>query len=125
MGCACQAAGIGRKTAYEARENDEDFAIAWDQALEDGVDVLERAALERATRSSDQLLVHLLKARRPGVHADRLRAELTGAEGGPISIEGRLKRERGLEADAIQALTKLLERLEAHEQAKSRRAASG
>lgn len=45
---ACNAVGIERSTAYRARENDEQFAKDWDDAIETGIDRAEQAALTRA-----------------------------------------------------------------------------
>ena len=45
---ACEAAGIGRRTAYDLRDADPTFAAAWDDALQDGIDLLEREAVRRA-----------------------------------------------------------------------------
>lgn len=70
---ACHAAGIARKTAYAHRERDPDFRAAWDDALEDGVDVLVAEARKRAVGSSDTLLIFLLKAHRPAVYRDNYR----------------------------------------------------
>ena len=44
---ACTAVGIERSTAYRARELDEVFATAWDEAMEDGVDRAEQEAYRR------------------------------------------------------------------------------
>lgn len=44
---ACKAVGIERSTAYRAREADEDFAKAWDEAMEEGVDRAEQEAFRR------------------------------------------------------------------------------
>ena len=45
---ACDAVGINRSTAWRAREADEVFAKAWDDALADGIDRAEQAAMQRA-----------------------------------------------------------------------------
>lgn len=45
---ACKAVGIERSTAYRAREADQAFADAWDDAVEDGVDRAEQEAFRRA-----------------------------------------------------------------------------
>lgn len=97
---ACAAVGIERSTAYRARELDDDFAKAWDSAMEDGVDKAEQEAFRRAVEGtekgvwhqgtlvgservySDALLALLLKGRRKKVFADRV--ETTGADGGPV-----------------------------------------
>lgn len=45
---ACRAAGIERSTAWRARDADEEFAKAWDDAMEQGVDRAEQEAFRRA-----------------------------------------------------------------------------
>lgn len=44
---ACEAVQINRATAYDARNADETFAAAWDEALEEGIDRAEQAAFTR------------------------------------------------------------------------------
>jgi hypothetical protein len=76
---ACQAAAVGRSTAYRHRQADEGFALAWADALEDACDELEAEARRRAKEGSDQLLMFLLKAHRPAVYRDSHRVEHSGA----------------------------------------------
>ena len=45
---AADAAGINRSTAQYARRTDQEFAEAWDMALEEGVDTAEQEAFRRA-----------------------------------------------------------------------------
>ena len=45
---ACEAAGVNRVTAWRAREAHPDFAEAWDEALEEGIDRAEQEAFRRA-----------------------------------------------------------------------------
>ena len=45
---ACRAVGISYRHAYKTRETDEDFARAWDEALEQGIDRAEQEAFRRA-----------------------------------------------------------------------------
>lgn len=98
---ACKAAGVNRATAWRAREADPEFAKAWDEALEEGIDRAEQEAFRRAvvgyekpvwykgelvgteTVHSDALLALILKGRRKKVYAER--TELTGADGGPVA----------------------------------------
>ena len=94
---ACKVVGIDRSTAYRAREADESFAQAWDEAMEEGVDKAEQEAFRRAAEGtdkgvwhqgvqvgtervySDALMALILKGRRKAVYAER--KELTGADG--------------------------------------------
>ena len=41
---ACREIGITRNTAYDHREKNAEFAAAWDNALEEAVDLLEAEA---------------------------------------------------------------------------------
>lgn len=76
---ACQAAGISRSAAYRARQEDEDFALAWHDVDETFVEILERTAYTRAINGSDRLLEFLLKAKRPAVYREtRLDLHHTG-----------------------------------------------
>ncbi len=81
---ACNAAGIGRRTVYDWRGDDEKFAAEWDDAVETGTDVLEDEAVKRAKDGSDTLLIFMLKARRPDKFKDRWQHEHTGKGGGPL-----------------------------------------
>lgn len=98
---ACEAVGIDRSTAYRNRSADKEFAEAWDDAVEAGIDKAEQEAFRRAVEGtekgvwhqgvlvgservySDSLLALVLKGRRKQVYADR--TELTGADGGPVA----------------------------------------
>ncbi len=97
---ACDTVGIQRSTAYRTRMADEEFAKAWDDAMEAGVDKAEREAFRRAVEGvdkgvwhqgvqvgtervySDALLAKVLSARRAAYRTER--TELTGADGGPV-----------------------------------------
>lgn len=90
---AAAAIGIDRRTAYYWRENDEEFAKDWDEAVQAGIDLLEDEARRRAhdgfiaTESfdketgerthyrmeySDTLMSLMLKGRRPEVYRDKV-----------------------------------------------------
>ena len=45
---ACRRAGIARRTAYDWREADAGFARKWDDAVDEGVDLLEAELHKRA-----------------------------------------------------------------------------
>lgn len=97
---AAAAAGITSSAVYSRRKRDADFEEAYQTALEDSVDILEREARRRAvdgveepiyqggqlvgtkTVYSDSLLALLLRGRRKEVFADR--KEITGANGAPL-----------------------------------------
>lgn len=101
---ACEAAGLGRRTVYEWREADPDFAIRWEKAKQLGAEVLEDEGVRRASEGvdepvfyqggecgtirkySDTLLIFLLKGAMPEKYRDNARMELTGANGGPVQL---------------------------------------
>ncbi|MCF8203652.1 MAG: hypothetical protein K9J82_01150 [Methylotenera sp.] len=58
VGKACEAAGVSRQTAYDHRAKNPEFAKAWDDALEAGIDELEGEAFRRAVVGVDVPLVH-------------------------------------------------------------------
>ncbi len=88
---ACRTAGIPRRTAYHWRSADPRFARRWDDALDDGIDLLEAELHRRAFEGvekpvwhkgeqvgtvrhySDALAMFLLKAHRPARYRDGYR----------------------------------------------------
>jgi hypothetical protein len=102
---ACDKAKIDRTWVYEVREQDADFAAAWDEALEEATERLEMEARRRAhdgvlepvfhagvkvgaiRKYSDTLLIFLLKAHAPAKYRDNSRIEHTGKDGGPIETK--------------------------------------
>jgi len=100
-----------RASVYRARERDEEFAAAWDDALEEAADWLELEALRRAidgieegryfrgemigtiTKYSDSLLMFLLKARRPQLYGGLRQAppDDTGSEDALDRLRTELK----------------------------------
>jgi len=72
VGASARAAGFGRRTAFEWKADDPDFAAAWEEAYEDATENLEDAARTRALEKSDSLLMFLLKARRPEIYRERV-----------------------------------------------------
>lgn len=101
---AAKQAGVPRRTVYNWRDADPDFAKAWIEAEDAGADRLEDEALRRAVsglvepvyyggkevgevrKYSDTLLVFLLKARRPDKYRDRVSTELSGPNGAALSL---------------------------------------
>lgn len=102
---ACDGAEIGRRTAYNWRDAEPEFAKAWDAAVEAGTDVLEDEARRRAfegvdepagwyqgkpgglvRKYSDTLLMFLLNGRRPEKF-NRQRIEHTGKDGKDLVIK--------------------------------------
>jgi len=62
---AAKHAGINRTTAWRWRELDMGFSNAWDEALEDAVDVQETSVYERGLNGSTIDSIFYLKAKRP------------------------------------------------------------
>jgi hypothetical protein len=80
---AARLVGCSRQAVYDARDNDPQFAEAWDNAVEEAIDAMEAEAERRACRGylkpvfqngkrvghvreySDTLLIFMLKAQRP------------------------------------------------------------
>lgn len=55
---ACDAVGILRCTAYRARQADEAFAKAWEEAMDAGVDRAEHEAFRRAVQGLEEPVVY-------------------------------------------------------------------
>ncbi len=88
------ATGIGRRTAYVARERDTDFAAEWDDVLDEAIEQLEAEGYRRALHGvekaiyqrgepvgtireySDALRMFLLRARNPKVYSERYRPDV-------------------------------------------------
>lgn len=75
VAAAARAAGISRTQAYEHRDRDEAFAAAWDDALNQSIDVLEGNAYIRAIRGDSQLTMFMLKAHRPERYRETLQVD--------------------------------------------------
>ena len=85
VAAAARAAGISRTQAYALRDRDEAFAAAWDDALNQSIDVLEGNAYVRAIRGDSQLTMFFLKAHRPEKYRDNARLDI-GLLGGIVQI---------------------------------------
>lgn len=89
-------AGVGRRTVYDERQRNEEFALQWADAIEVSTELLEKEAQRRAVdgveepiyykgdevgrvrKYSDTLLIFLLKGRRPDVYRDGVKVEHSG-----------------------------------------------
>lgn len=80
---ACMQAKISRKTAYQWKEEDAEFAKAWKDALDDGIDLVEYALYKRAINASDKAAIFLLEVHKYG---SKKTVEHTGPGGGPIPV---------------------------------------
>jgi len=72
---ACKVVGIHRPTAYRHREQDPEFAERWQEVIESSTDVLEQICVRRAAEGSDQLMMFMLKARRPHIYRENVQVE--------------------------------------------------
>ena len=73
---ACRAAGIGRRTFYDLKASDPEFAAAADAAKKEVGDCLEQEAIRRAYNGSDVLLIFLLKGHKPEKFRERIYQEI-------------------------------------------------
>ena len=94
---AAKAAKIGRRTAFDYKAADPEFAQAWAAAMEEAADRLENEAFRRAhdgvskpvfqmggkvgtiREYSDTLLIFLLKGARPDKYAERQKLQHSGS----------------------------------------------
>jgi hypothetical protein len=81
---AARAAGVGRRTVYDARDRDEEFAEQWDDALAQSIDALEAHAYLAAIRGDSQLMQFFLKAHKP-FYRENARLDI-GLLGGIVQI---------------------------------------
>lgn len=72
VSAACRDAGVDRATVYRARQQDEVFALAWHDLVEDVVDRVERRAVLEALGGDMRAIELILRAKRPEVY-DRAR----------------------------------------------------
>lgn len=99
---AAHAAGVSRREFYRIKEEDPEFAEAWQKALEVGSEALEDELMRRAKEGvlkpvfhkgeicghvreySDTLGIFLLKGAKPDKYADR--KQVSGPDGGAIPV---------------------------------------
>jgi hypothetical protein len=75
---AAKLAGIGRATAYKWRSEDGAFKAVWDEAVEEGLDLLEDRLMRAAiTGKADALLMKILCVRRPDKWAESRQVNIT------------------------------------------------
>lgn len=120
---AAQLIGVTRKSLYEHRQQDEEFAKEWDKAVDQGIDRLEDEAKRRAfegvdepilykgdvvqyiTKYSDTLLIFLLKGHREKY---RERHEITGDLKSDVKITGLAKLFEGIDTETIRRILSAL-----------------
>src|SRR5829696_7099857 len=79
VSAASQAHHIGRPTVFTWKRDSEEFAAAWEDAMEASIDGLEDLARQRAKEGSDTMIIFLLKSRRRKVYG--VQNEVPGANG--------------------------------------------
>jgi hypothetical protein len=86
---AAQTVKVGRGTVYAWRDADEEFAQAWDQALEDAYDALEESLYERGLKADTTAAIFILKGRRRKVFGDKqeLSGGLTHQHSGSVDLK--------------------------------------
>jgi hypothetical protein len=68
---AAKLAGISRAAVFNWKKEDHEFAIAWDDAIEAGVDKVETALIKRAIKDDTPAALAFLRAYRPERYARR------------------------------------------------------
>jgi hypothetical protein len=98
---ACDAARITRQTAYAERARNPEFAQAWDEVEQRGVDQIELAARANAIGGNPTMQIFLLKTRRPrpSPPSPRKHGSPTSSRAAPTCSGRQHDRDRGL-ADA-------------------------
>jgi hypothetical protein len=66
---AAKLAGISRSTVFGWKKEDQEFASAWDDAIEAGVDKVETALIKRAIKDDTPAALAFLRAYRPERYA--------------------------------------------------------
>lgn len=104
---AARVAGVPRRTVYNWRSADPEFAKAWEDAEQEAADKLEAEAWKRATvDKSDRMLEILLKAHRPDKFVEKRLIGSDPAHPLPpaISIDARQ-----LSTETLREVTKALQ----------------
>lgn len=83
VAAAAEQAGITKQWVYKLRSEDPEFASAWADALDTGIQELEGRVWKRACDSSDKLAIFLLKAHKPAVYREQVDVK----HGGTIQLE--------------------------------------
>jgi hypothetical protein len=98
-------AGVTRQAVFYAYKRHPDFRVLYDEAKEESIERLEEVARKRATDSSDNLLIFLLKSMRPEVYREVVRNENIN-----MNMNANLDRlDRELSDDQISDLLSVME----------------
>ena len=74
---SAKGAGIDRNTVYQRRYNYPTFATIMDDAEQQAIELLEAEAWQRARKTSDLLLIFLLKAHKPTKYREQKYIDVT------------------------------------------------
>jgi hypothetical protein len=72
---AARGAKITRDAVYKRRDRSSTFAALMDEAEQEAIEYLEAEAWSRAKKTSDTLMIFLLKAHKPAKYFDRIKIE--------------------------------------------------
>lgn len=100
---ACKMARIARSTAYRRQQADEEFALAWHDAMNVSLDKLVAALFRRAIADDTRAAMFLLKSHRPEVYGDRFQVQHQG------ELKHRVDAASVLGVDAREQVQQLLE----------------
>src|SRR5207249_3229027 len=75
---AARHSGVAKRTCYDAREADPEFASAWDKALNLSIGKLEHEGFKRALKNDSRLLEFYLKAHLPEIYRETSKLEIDG-----------------------------------------------
>lgn len=89
---AARAAGESVRFFRDWATEDENFKRDWEDAESSGTDRLEDKATQRGLKQSDQLLVHMMRARRPIKHREKPPEINVGVTNDFGSIDAELER---------------------------------
>jgi len=139
VGAACKLAGLGRRTVYDHRSSDPEFAAAWDEVFDAFVDQAEAELRRRGVEGYEEPVVHLgrfsyeegpngervpvtvrkyseaalifyLKGRRREVFGERVQQEISAPGGGPMQIQNILPDISNLSPQEKLALANLIDK---------------
>jgi hypothetical protein len=99
---ACEKAGVGRSTVYDEMKRNPDFQAIVTEIEESITESLEQEGIRRAMDGSDQLLMFMLRSRKPQTYSDQHRVIHSGTS----TVEHHLsieERERELAAFGMPA----------------------
>ena len=96
-----KAAGVSRQTVYRWRQEDFEFAEAWDEAHENAVDVVENVIYQQAAGGNTLAAFFYLKAHRP-IYWDRVNIDITQVQSDIDEMMERFRENPGLSLIAPQ-----------------------